>query len=126
MGSMLMILASNSYSGDSDSDVPSPSSILLLASSSELGYASLSQFEKNCFSCLSYVEGLALERTARNGEVGRENGRERLSRYLNSSLHWLVLAASTCIIHKIRAHGKHMHKSRAAPRRRLMIRKQRS
>ena len=79
MGSMLMIFASNSYSGDSDSDVPSPSSTLLLASSSELGYASLSQFEKNCFSCLSYVEGLDLERTARNGEVGRENGRERLS-----------------------------------------------
>jgi hypothetical protein len=64
MGSILMVFASNnssgcySSSGDSDSDVPSPSSTLLLASSSELGYASLSQFEKNCFSCLSYVEGL--------------------------------------------------------------------
>lgn len=109
MGSILMIFASNSYSGDSDSDVPSPSSILLLASSSELGYASLSQFEKNCFSCLSYVEGLDLEWTARNGEGREERTGEsafRSDRYLNSSLHWL---ASACIIHKIRTHGEHMH-----------------
>ena len=62
MGSMLMVFASNNssacYSGDSDSDMPSPSLTLRLASSNELGYASLSQFETNCFSCLSYVEGL--------------------------------------------------------------------
>lgn len=114
IGSMLMVFASNNsgacYSDDSDSGVASPSSTVQLASSSELGYASLSQFDKNCFSCLSYVEGLDKKRphvTAKGWK--REQASAFRSGISTQACIWIGPAASACIIiHKICAHGEHM------------------
>ena len=114
IGSMLMVFASNNsgacYSDDSDSGVGSPSSTVQLASSSELGYASLPQFDKNCFSCLSYVEGLDKKRphvTAKGWK--REQASAFRSGISTQACIWIGPAASACIIHKICAHGEHMH-----------------